>query len=466
MHLTVNLARFASITGIFLLPLVSSPTFANVIGSDTQNFNPVSGTTEFVTVHSSGTLPQGRANLGLFINQATNTLPYEENSQQTRSHVNDSLVSTDVDIGIGILPRLELSFAAPFLISQTVKDDETRGEFADRGNTEIRVGLKGNLVDGNNFGLATILSSNINRTKDNPHTGTSTAPIYNLELAADNGLQPVTLGANIGYRWREPGEKIEGSLVDPISSEALASLALAVKVSSKGSVVTELYGSNALDKGANDTNRSLNTGEFLLGYKYAFNSLATGHVGAGTEVLHGLSTPDWRIYAGVVTTFGGEEEKGKLVTQKHRKEGKPFQGSSSKKIWAKPSQDPPTAEIPTKKPDETVVLRTINFEFDSDYRVMEGAFDELNRVATRLQTETFKTLVIEGHTDSMGSDDYNDDLSFRRASTVRRYMIKVFGLDEKALIAVGYGERYPVSTNETDAGRLQNRRVEIKIFKD
>jgi outer membrane protein OmpA-like peptidoglycan-associated protein len=72
--------------------------------------------------------------------------------------------------------------------------------------------------------------------------------------------------------------------------------------------------------------------------------------------------------------------------------------------------------------------------------------------------------MIEGHTDSTGSADYNLGLSLRRAESIRDALI-ASGVGEERLLAAGYGSRFPVADNETDEGRARNRRVEIVILK-
>jgi outer membrane protein OmpA-like peptidoglycan-associated protein len=67
-----------------------------------------------------------------------------------------------------------------------------------------------------------------------------------------------------------------------------------------------------------------------------------------------------------------------------------------------------------------------------------------------------------GHTDSTGSDAYNEDLSKRRADAVADYLA-LRGVSRARIATIGYGERYPVADNATDEGRARNRRVEIKI---
>jgi outer membrane protein OmpA-like peptidoglycan-associated protein len=69
---------------------------------------------------------------------------------------------------------------------------------------------------------------------------------------------------------------------------------------------------------------------------------------------------------------------------------------------------------------------------------------------------------VEGHTDNKGTDAYNMDLSNRRALAVKNLLVQR-GIADSRIEAVAYGETLPVATNDTEAGRQRNRRVEIKI---
>jgi outer membrane protein OmpA-like peptidoglycan-associated protein len=71
--------------------------------------------------------------------------------------------------------------------------------------------------------------------------------------------------------------------------------------------------------------------------------------------------------------------------------------------------------------------------------------------------------VAEGHTDAIGSDAYNQSLSERRAEAVRRYLING-GITPERIRTEGFGESRPVASNETDEGRAQNRRVELRVL--
>jgi outer membrane protein OmpA-like peptidoglycan-associated protein len=71
--------------------------------------------------------------------------------------------------------------------------------------------------------------------------------------------------------------------------------------------------------------------------------------------------------------------------------------------------------------------------------------------------------VVEGHTDSIGSDAYNQGLSERRANAVRDVLVEQHGIETSRVSAVGYGEARPVADNDTDSGRAINRRVEAAV---
>jgi hypothetical protein len=87
---------------------------------------------------------------------------------------------------------------------------------------------------------------------------------------------------------------------------------------------------------------------------------------------------------------------------------------------------------------------------------------DLSKVATFLRSHPDRQVVIEGHTDSRGSDEYNQRLSRERADAVREYLVGN-GVTTSQISSRGYGEAYPVASNATEAGRLQNRRVDIVI---
>jgi outer membrane protein OmpA-like peptidoglycan-associated protein len=118
-----------------------------------------------------------------------------------------------------------------------------------------------------------------------------------------------------------------------------------------------------------------------------------------------------------------------------------------------------TASPPAARPS---VALNVFFEFNSDKILPEyyPDIDKLGRVLTQPQYNGFQ-VQIEGHTDSIGSDGYNQALSQRRAESVRRYLVQHFPIEANRLIVKGFGKTRPIASNETPEGRSQNRRVEV-----
>lgn len=102
------------------------------------------------------------------------------------------------------------------------------------------------------------------------------------------------------------------------------------------------------------------------------------------------------------------------------------------------------------------------FPFDSD-QVLPAGRDNLRQLANSLRNYPGTEVLIVGHTDSQGTDDYNMRLSYRRAESARQFLVAQ-GIAGNRIRVEGKGETEPVADNSTESGRQQNRRVEIAIF--
>jgi outer membrane protein OmpA-like peptidoglycan-associated protein len=101
------------------------------------------------------------------------------------------------------------------------------------------------------------------------------------------------------------------------------------------------------------------------------------------------------------------------------------------------------------------------FDLDSDV-VRPGLYNELDRIAQIMIKYPQTLILVEGHTDSLGSEAYNQQLSERRATNVKNLLVQR-GVQVDRINILGYGESRPVATNDTPEGRQLNRRVEIRI---
>lgn len=130
-----------------------------------------------------------------------------------------------------------------------------------------------------------------------------------------------------------------------------------------------------------------------------------------------------------------------------------------------PPPPPPVKKVeplPLPPPSrKKIVLRSVYFEFDRS-QIRGDAAPVLDEAAGLLRDEGIINVVAEGHTDAIGTDDYNQRLSQRRADAVRSYLIGK-GIGSTRIRTEAFGESRPVATNDTAEGRAQNRRVELRV---
>jgi OmpA-OmpF porin, OOP family len=121
------------------------------------------------------------------------------------------------------------------------------------------------------------------------------------------------------------------------------------------------------------------------------------------------------------------------------------------------------SDLKAHETEHGLVLTLGDVQFaPNEYDLTRDAMRKLYPLVTLLKEQPGRTIRIEGYTDSSGTQDYNFDLSQRRADAVRDYLID-HGISANRIIARGYGEAEPVASNDTAAGRRENRRVEVIV---
>lgn len=113
----------------------------------------------------------------------------------------------------------------------------------------------------------------------------------------------------------------------------------------------------------------------------------------------------------------------------------------------------------------SVLAAPVQFSVDSD-RIIDSASDMLNNIGSAFTSAELRQskFRVNGYTDSTGTDAYNDDLSERRARSVKNYLVTHFNIEPSRLEVVGWGEHMAISDNSTDEGRAENRRVEFELL--
>lgn len=449
---------------LFLLVslLALNTAHANVVGSDSQSFNPTTSGLDFVTVHSSETLDCCILNVGVFTHYSRNTFPnFQDNNGGEIAH-DDALWMGDLNFGYGLMKNWDIGLNMPFLFSY--KDDATtdRIVLTNKGLTEFRLNTKYRFFGTKDYGVAAILSANFDQTENNPYNGAGADPTYNLEVAGDYTFGKIAAAINLGYRWRTPGSALpDYPQIEVLDDQFIWSLAanyLFSKIDTK--LIAEIYGVRPVRSVNTNIDRQQTSAELLIGGKHDLKSNIALHGGFGTRLSNGIASPDWRVYVGVNWNFGPlcDDKPKPVQVAKAPPADPPIDDSEDFK-----DLDPndPFANLPTTVDQRFII--PIHFKFDSDQLTGRARKEVENLVRFMRRGPGYTELVVEGHTDSVGGNAYNKDLSLRRARSVKKYLIKEFGVDGKKIKALGFGEERPIADNGNYQGRLKNRRVEFLV---
>jgi outer membrane protein OmpA-like peptidoglycan-associated protein len=117
--------------------------------------------------------------------------------------------------------------------------------------------------------------------------------------------------------------------------------------------------------------------------------------------------------------------------------------------------------VDTQNQEITLQLTNVFFDYGKD-NLQSSSFPELNRLSDILLQKRYHLIKISGHTDDIGSDQYNLTLSLNRAKRVKQYLVKK-GIQANFIEIIGYGKSMPKVIGDTEEARIENRRVEISI---
>jgi len=142
-----------------------------------------------------------------------------------------------------------------------------------------------------------------------------------------------------------------------------------------------------------------------------------------------------------------------------------FGGNGGKAPAPAPEPAPaPVAEEPAPAPVAETVRVQLDVKFDFNKSVVKpNSYADIKNLADFMKQYPQTTTRVEGHTDNVGPDAYNQKLSERRAAAVKNVLVNQYGIQGNRVDSIGYGESRPVADNKTEAGRAVNRRVEAEV---
>jgi OOP family OmpA-OmpF porin len=131
-------------------------------------------------------------------------------------------------------------------------------------------------------------------------------------------------------------------------------------------------------------------------------------------------------------------------------------------IQTSPGKAPVLTGYSEIKPDEDYILKNIQFKYN-DYTLLETSYPELHKVVEILKVNKTWRVVVSGHTDDIGSETFNLDLSLNRANSVSNFLISQ-GIDPTRIKSQGFGKQSPLQKGTDETTRAMNRRVELRFL--
>lgn len=476
-----------------------------------QRFRPAPGPGDYLTVFGSPVLEHLDWHIGGFADYSDTPLQISTLNTPYRRTVS-SQVHLSLFGSVGFLDIIEVGLLAPVIFWQASEDlqpilpqNSPRSKDLDKIALEdMRLTAKFKLLGLDKYpvGLALVTALTIPVGNDDAFASDGGVGAEAL-LAADYVLfRALRLGGNLGFRYR-PGQRQLREVT--IGNELTWGVATHLPFITKNTdVVAEVNGAVSLATKTEGV-RGVVQGEVpveILGalrYRVRRNVTLTGGFGAG--LTDGVGAPNFRAFLGLGgqwvtggwlrTDYGNPNFRGALRPCDDKEYGPnvlldawgcpvperefanvPDDKSVDTMLNVPPQPvRPPEPEPEPTKPERVIVTdkniiitEQVHFATGKD-TILEQSFDILNDIARVMERNPqIDLLRIEGHTDSVGREDKNLDLSQRRANSVRRFLIE-YGIEARRLEAIGYGQSTPIADNKTKEGRAQNRRVEFTIMR-
>ncbi|AKJ07812.1 putative repeat protein (TIGR01451 family)/fimbrial isopeptide formation D2 family protein [Archangium gephyra] len=438
---------------------------------DVQRYKPGPGATDLLGVYGARVDKHLGWHLGASLNYANNPLNFLDKRQDDFVYgVVATQVTLDLMGSISFFDRFELGMALPVTYQASESGAAVMPAFAEgvngAGLGDLRLVPKAHLFSkgGLHLGVAVpVVLPTAGGQGFRGGAGLAVQPQVVGEWLSSSGVRVV---ANVGAHLR--GEQRLSNL--RTGNELSYALGARLPVGERLAVQAQLSGALGLA----ERNAEELPLELLASVQYRVRDGLLAHVGGGPGLTRGYGTPGFRVFAGIDWTQPGERAPAPR-TQPIAEAPVPVAASSSVEevpvapaapalIETDPVRPPPDVSRVRLEADRIVILEKVHFATNKDV-ILDRSFELLKQVASVLKANPrVERVRVEGHTDDRGDDAFNMDLSRRRATNVRAFLIAE-GIAAERLEAEGYGETRPMDTNATDAGRENNRRVEFNIEK-
>lgn len=404
---------------------------------DVLNFKPaISNSTDYFGIYSSRTVGKHGWNAGFYVDFAHNPLEIGQPLGNRVLGVVDDTITGDFYATYGILDWMSVGLNIPIVFYNNFVDNIPQPPFGTGSGVrdkqtnlgDIRLEFKFRILNNEEklVGLALIPFVTMPSGVSTVFMGNGT-PTGGLKIVLDFNIHDrVKLALNVGFLARDNVQILNAN----IDNELLLGLGFSVKIIERLMFIAEVDSATVIKNiFQNEVQTPLEArGGFRIKLSEHFNL----NVGGGAGLTIGVGSPDFRAFLGLNYN------------------------------WT-PAPCAACERPPQIEAKEIMIDQVIHFEFDKA-NIRPQSYPILKDVANIINSNqgSIAKVMVEGNTDSIGSDAYNQKLSERRAMSVKTFLVKE-GVPGSLMDAVGYGESRPVATNDTAAGRALNRRTQFKV---
>lgn len=404
-----------------LLPHLLHAKDTGLAGFNNQQFRPIADGMGLFGVSSSEVLPHTAYSFGLYTNFSRGLASVVMPARGTSLSIIDSNITGDFLGAVGLFDFMDVGIAIPVALYQEGHDYTDLAKYKTAAFGDMNLDLKFRLLTDKQGSVGTAVVSRAtfptgSREKFTGYDG----PTWEGMLIADKSFKPVSLFANVGYRFVKSVRVLATTFDDTFTFGG--GLRVPIPVSDRSwSIIAEATGETVV----RDIKKISTPIEVRGGIRKEFKSGLTINFGGGKGVTDAYGSPSYRVFAGI---------------------------SFNEAVKRKAARQKATATIEEIK-------YAVYFGFDRA-DIESGDYPELREIGQTLAWNPSLKLSVDGHTDNTGAKNYNAALSRKRAKTVKQYLM-YFGAGSDQIDVGYYGEAKPADTNETIGGRRKNRRVEI-----
>ena len=420
------------LVGMMSLGMISTASALNV-----QHFRPATGATKGYQVQTSDQMEQGQFAIGLVTNYAQHMLTFRPGPNLAEQDIVDDMIMLDFLVEVGLFDWLDFYLDVPIAAYHDVKASAISS--ADSGTSfgDILARLKFTVFNaeetGTGLGLAFVTDVSFPSGSTGAFVG-DRGVTGAIKAVGDWQILANRLYLNAGFRFRQT--EVIGPSTLTVGNEFLYGLGFQRPIVKSWDLDMIVEAAGMIDTKQASSQDGLPL-EFLLMAQKRFleNKSLALTAGGGFGATEGYGSPRFRVLLGLAYIRPMEE----------------------------PEPEPVERGLVRVEARRLAIGEKIHFAFNKA-AIRPESFYILDEVVTVLNKHTDITMIeVQGHTDAVGSDSYNQRLSERRAQAVVNYLTS-HGVDGGRLQAKGYGESKPIDTNDTDVGRANNRRTEFIIL--